>query len=60
MRNGTVKKIKQSVKRTVMKERKAAINDWCNFVNNCPLKRRLKLAFLVIKGEISFEKLDTI
>lgn len=60
MRNGTVKKIKQSVKRTVTKERKAAINDWCNFVNAQPLKRRLKLAWLVVKGNMNIDKLDTI
>lgn len=60
MRNAEAKKIRQNVRRVMTKSRKEAINDWCCFINSSPLKRRIKLAFLVIGGKIDFNKLDTI
>ena len=60
MRNAEARKIRQNVKRAVNKSKKEAINDWCSFINSSPLKRRIKLAFLVIGGKIDFNKLDTI
>ena len=56
MRGTVTRKIKQ----TVTREKRQAIESWCNFVNEQPLKRRIKLAFIVIKGNVSIQKLDTI
>jgi hypothetical protein len=37
-----------------------AVGELCEFINGQPLRRRIKLAVLVIAGNISPEKLDHI
>lgn len=56
MKGKTARKIRQ----TFTRQKRDAINDWCNFINSQKLKRRIKLAFLVIGGKITFDKLDSI
>ena len=56
MNGRTTRKIKQ----TVTRQKRDAIGDWCDFINSQRLKRRIKLALLVVRGKLTFDKLDSI
>ena len=60
MSNRKVKQIRRTTRNILADSRELAINDWCNYVNKQKLLRRIKLAFLVIGGKITYEKIDKI
>ena len=60
MSNRKVKQIRRTTRNILADSREIAINDWCFFINKQKLLRRIKLAFLVIGGKITYEKIDKI
>lgn len=60
MSNKRSKNTRRVIKKAFQGVKGEAINDWCEFINAQKLGRRIKLAFLVICGSITYEKLDRI
>lgn len=60
MSNRKVKQIRRTTRNILADSRELAIDDWCSFINKQKLLRRIKLAFLVIGGKITYEKIDKI
>lgn len=60
MSNRKIKQIRRTTRNILADNREMAINNWCDFINSQKLKRRIKLAFLVIGGKITYEKIDKI
>lgn len=54
------KNTRRVIKKAFQDAKGEAINNWCEFVNSQKLGRRIKLAFLVIGGKITYEKIDKI
>ena len=48
------------LRKAFLESKKESIEAWCEFINHSKLSRRIKLAFLVIGGKITYEKIDKI
>lgn len=56
----TTRNTRRGFRKTFREIKKEVVADWCEFINHQKLSRRIKLAFLVIGGKITYEKLDDI
>ena len=58
MSSKTARQVRRTGRRAVHKNKVGALGDFCKFVNAQKLGRRIKLALLVIAGNISPEKMN--
>lgn len=60
MRQKNAKQVRRMLRRSVRCIRMRAVGELCEFINGQPLRRRLKLALMIITGNICPVKIMTI